>query len=158
MNDSKNDADLSSYEKGIINLLNDMEKFEALIWAYVLRVNSNFHSNEFPSTQIAKIIVSKLGIESTKFPLFHKAIRVILNHWQELGLCELVTNARSTSSKKTKEVYRFNEEGLEKIKAKFIDKCIDDIIKDTSFLNDLQVLKTRERIIEDLTFRLRDIS
>jgi hypothetical protein len=62
------------------------------------------------------------------------------------------------SSKKTKDVCRFNEEGLEKIKAKFIDKYIDDIIKNTSFLSDFQVPKTMERIIEDLTFRLRDIS
>ncbi len=157
MSDASDNTELSSYEKGINNLLNDIKKYEALIWAYVLRVNSNFHSNEFPSTQITKIIMDKLGLEKTKFSLFHKVIRIILNRWEEKGICELVSNARTSSTRKTKEIYRFNDDGLEKIKAQFIDKCIEDIVKDVNLEKDLQVLKTRDRIIEDLTFKLREI-
>ncbi len=157
MSDRDDDDSLSSYQKGINNLLNDMEKFEALIWAYVLRVNSNFHSSEFPSTQIAKIIVDQLGLEKTKFPLFHKVIRVILDIWTGQGICSLVTQTKGTSAKKTKEIYRFNEGGIEKIKAKFIEKSIDEIIRDTDINKEMQVLKTRERIIEDLSFKLREL-
>jgi hypothetical protein len=157
MSEARDNPELSSYEKGINNLLNDIKKYEALIWAYVLRVNSNFHSNEFPSTQITKIIMDKLGLEKTKFSLFHKVIRIILNRWKEKGICELVSNARTSGTRKTKEIYRFNDDGLEKIKAQFIDRCIEDIVKDVDVEKDLQVLKTRDKIIEDLTFKLREI-
>ncbi|MEX2682873.1 MAG: hypothetical protein Q6373_014885 [Candidatus Sigynarchaeota archaeon] len=157
MSDARDNSELSSYEKGINNLLNDIRKYEALIWAYVLRVNSKFHSNEFPSTQITKIIMDKLNLEKTKFSLFHKVIRIILTRWEEKGICELVSNTRTSSARKTKEIYRFNDEGLEKIKAQFIDKCIEDIVKEVNIEKDLQVLKTRDRIIEDLTYKLREI-
>jgi DNA-binding PadR family transcriptional regulator len=157
MPDENDKIEPSSYEKGINNLLNDIEKYEALIWAYVLRVNSNFHSNEFPSTQITKIIMANLGLEKTRFSLFHKVIRIILNRWEEKGICELVSNTRASSARKTKEIYRFNDDGLEKIKARFIDKCIEDIVKNVDIEKDLQVLKTREKIIQDLTFKLREI-
>ncbi len=157
MSDARVNPELSSYEKGINNLLNDIKKYEALIWTYVLRVNSNFHSNEFPSTQITKIIMDKLNLEKTKFSLFHKVIRIILTRWEEKGICELVSNTRTSSTRKTKEIYRFNDDGLEKIKAQFIDKCIEDIVKEVNVEKDLQVLKTRDKIIEDLTFKLREI-
>jgi len=157
MSHAQDKPELSSYEKGINNLLNEIEKYEALIWAYVLRVNSNFHSNEFPSTQITKIIMAKLGLEKTKFSLFHKVIRIILNKWEENGICELISNARTTSARKTKEIYRFNDDGIEKIKAKFINKCIEDIVKNVDIEKDLQVLKTRDKIIEDIMFKFREI-
>nr|MDO8119432.1 hypothetical protein [Candidatus Sigynarchaeota archaeon] len=157
MNEQGEDDSLSSYQKGINNLLHDMEKFEALIWAYVLKVNSNFHSREFPSTQIAKIIVDQLGLEKTKFPLFHKVIRVILDLWTRQGICSLVTQPKGASAKKTKEIYRFNEGGIERIKAKFIEKSIDDILQNTDINKEMQVLKTRERIIEDLKFKLKEL-
>ncbi|MFX0103718.1 MAG: hypothetical protein ACFFCS_29420 [Candidatus Hodarchaeota archaeon] len=152
------DANLSSYEKGINNLLNNTEMFEALIWAYVLRVNSNFYSKEFPSTQIAKIILSKLDIRKSKFPIFHKVIRIILNRWQDKGICTLVSNSSTSTSRKTKEIYRFNEDGINKMKAKFIDKCIEDIEKNGTLEKDSQVLRTRDKIIEDLYFQLHDLS
>ncbi|HME52493.1 MAG TPA: hypothetical protein VKM55_09770 [Candidatus Lokiarchaeia archaeon] len=157
MSDANEKPEISSYEKGINNLLNDMEKYEALIWAYVLRVNSNFHSNEFPTTQITKIIMAKLGLEKTKFSLFHKVIRIILNKWEETGICELVSNSQKKNARKTKEVYRFNDDGLEKIKARFIDKCIEDIIENVDVEKDLQVLKTRDKIIEDLMFKFKQV-
>ncbi|MHA1679696.1 MAG: hypothetical protein ACTSUE_01730 [Promethearchaeota archaeon] len=149
---------ISSYQKGINNLLTEMEKFEALIWTYVLRVNSNFYSKEFPTTQIAKIILTKLNLEKTRFPIFHKVIRIILSNWEKQGVCELLPKGNSSNSKKKKEVYRFKEEGLEKIKAKFIDKCIENIINDDALEKELQILKTREKIIDDMSFDLVNIS
>lgn len=148
--------DKSSYEKGINNLLQDIQKYEALIWAYVLRVNSRFHSKDFPSTQIAKIIVSKLNIEKTRYSFFHKAIRIILSKWTGEGLCERVQETASKSAKKTKEIFRFTEDGLEKLKAKFIDQSIDDILKNVDIERDFEVLKTRENIIEDIQHRFKD--
>ncbi|MHA1792688.1 MAG: hypothetical protein ACTSVI_08595 [Promethearchaeota archaeon] len=149
-------SELSSYEKGIQNILTNMEKYEALIWKYILRVNSKFYSKEFPSTQIAKIIVNNLNIEKTKYPIFHKVIRIILDRWQEMGICELISKSRASNAKKTKEVYRFKESGLKKIKAKFIDRCINDIINEDEIEQDINVLRTRDRIINDINFSLTD--
>lgn len=156
--DEPDDDKTSSYQKGINNILEDVETYEALIWEYVLRVNSNFYSKEFPTTQIAKIILDRLNIEKTRFPIFHKVIRIILANWATNGLCERVRRTRSSGTKKTKVIYRFNEEGLGKIKAKFIDKCISDIINEDALKRELQVLKTREKIIDDLNFYLSEMN
>ncbi|MHA1716486.1 MAG: hypothetical protein ACTSXP_12655 [Promethearchaeota archaeon] len=155
--DKKEKIGLSSYEKGINNILNDVEKFEALIWEYVLRVNSNFYSKEFPSTQITKIILNKLNLEKTKFPIFHKVIRIILSSWQDKGICKLISRSRTSNTKRTKEIYRFNEEGLEKIRAKFINNCIEEIKSNELDNLDIEVLKKREQIIEDLNYKLNDL-
>jgi hypothetical protein len=80
-----------------------------------------------------------------------------MNKWKDEGICELVSNPSSMSSKKTKEIYQFKEEGIDTLKARFIDKCIDDIMKNIDINKEIQVLKTRERIIEDLMYYLSEM-
>ncbi|MCP4763904.1 MAG: hypothetical protein GY870_19185 [archaeon] len=115
----------SSYEKGIIKLLQKREGFEWVISSYIVDTNTKFRSNVFPSTQIAKILLDKLGKKKTQFAVFHKIVREIFKIWNKEELCEYIS--KGTSSKKTKEIYKITDYGLTAIKAKIIGFNIQNI-------------------------------
>ncbi|MHA1293941.1 MAG: hypothetical protein ACTSQJ_14895 [Promethearchaeota archaeon] len=147
----------SSYQKGIANLLEKYESnFENIIAEYVLEVHNKYYSNTFPSTQICKILIDKLEKNQSKFSIFHKIVRNILNNWVDKDMCEIVSQRTGKHNLKT--VVRFDEEGFKRLKQKIIDfsiKKIEDGIKNQ--IISIDSLKTREKIIEDIEYDIKDV-
>ena len=108
--------------------------FEHLIIEYLLMVNSKYRSNMFPTPQIAKILLEKLKMKKTQFPILHKIIRTILSEWESQGICEYVTTTKSGRNRRTKYVYKFNPDNIEFLKGRFITSSINEI--ETGILND----------------------
>ena len=74
----------------------------------------------FPTPQIAKILLEKLKMKKTQFPILHKIIRTILSEWESQGICEYVTTTKSGRNRRTKYVYKFNPDNIEFLKGRFI--------------------------------------
>jgi len=145
---------LSSYNKGIQNLLKNEELFDEIICEYVVRVNAKYYSTIFPSSQIAKIIMDKMDKEKTKFPIIHKVVREILNKWVDRDICKFVSEKRKH---KIKTVVEFDQEGLNKLKRKILDFSIDKInegIKDLEI--EVDSLKTRGDIFKEMELEIQD--
>ncbi|MHA1733865.1 MAG: hypothetical protein ACTSU5_18135 [Promethearchaeota archaeon] len=149
---------ISSYSRGIDNLLKDSEKFEEILAEYIIRTNSHYFSNVFPSTQLAKIVLNKLEERRTKFPIIHRLVREILKKWADSGVCVHVTTTKYSKSRtKTKEVYKFHGGGLAKLKELIIKSSIQKIsaeVEPEKLPSDS--LKTREEMIEDLQREFED--
>jgi len=148
--------ELSSYQKGIKNLLERHEEdFESIIAEYILEVHNKYYSNTFPSTQICKILIDKMEKKKSKFSIFHKIVRKILNKWVDKDLCEIISE-KSGHSIKT--IVKFEEEGLKRLKQKIIEfsiKKIEEGIKNN--IISVETLKTRKRILEDLEYEIQDL-
>lgn len=147
---------ISSYQKGIKNLLEKHEEdFEQIIAEYILEVHNKYYSNTFPSTQICKILIDKLEKQATKFSIFHKIVRNILNKWKDKDICEIVSQKKGHS---IKTIVKFDDEGINRLKQKLIElsiKKIEDGI--TNNIISIDTLKTRERILEDIELEIKDI-
>ncbi len=153
---------VSSYQKGINNLLDHREDFEMLISEYLLSVNSKYRSNMFPTPQIAKVLLGKLKLKKTKFAIIHKIVRIILKDWETHGWCSYVTTTKSGRNRKNKVVYQFSPKNFQFLKGKFISGSISEIENDPSEANDNQApvreaMKTREIIFEDWTYEIQDL-
>ncbi|MGV9171547.1 MAG: hypothetical protein ACOC35_03115 [Promethearchaeia archaeon] len=150
--------ELSSYQKGIENLLEDnREEFENIIAEYILGVHNKYFSNMFPSTQICKVLLDRLDKKKSKFSIFHKIVREILQNWKNKDLCEIVSQKKRHS---IKTVVKFGVEGLNQLKQKVLDFNIKKIEKEIEIKDkkeEEQILKTREKIIEDMEYNIRDI-
>ncbi|MGV9202620.1 MAG: hypothetical protein ACOC44_01190 [Promethearchaeia archaeon] len=150
--------ELSSYQKGIENLLEDnREEFENIIAEYILGVHNKYFSNMFPSTQICKVLLDRLDKKKSKFSIFHKIVREILQNWKNKDLCEIVSQKKRHS---IKTVVKFGDEGLNQLKQKVLDFNIKKIEKEIEIKDkkeEEQILKTREKIIEDMEYNIRDI-
>jgi len=146
----------SSYQKGIQNLLDKYEEdFENVIAEYILEVHHKYYSNTFPSTQICKILIDKLEKKKTKFSIFHKVVRNILKNWVDKDLCEVVSQRRGNT---VKTVVKFEDEGFQVLKQKIIDFSIKKIEEGiTEGLESDESLKTREKILEDIEYDLKDL-
>lgn len=148
----------SSYSRGIENLLKNSRKFENIMMEYIIRTNSRYFSNVFPSTQLAKVVLDKLDEKKTKFPIIHKIIREILKQWEKNNLCIHVTTTKYSKSRtKTKEVYRFHQGGLNELKKEIISASIERIeegMDKTEIPTDS--LKTREDILEGFQTEIED--
>ncbi|MFO8019410.1 MAG: hypothetical protein R6U96_12310 [Promethearchaeia archaeon] len=150
--------ELSSYQKGIKNLLEEnREDFENIIAEYILGVHNKYFSNMFPSTQICKILLDRLDKKKSKFSIFHKVVREILQSWKDKDLCEIVSQKKRHS---IKTVVKFGDEGLNQLKQKVLDFSIKKIqegieIKGTN--EEGKILKTREKLIEDMEYNIKDI-
>ena len=151
------DKEQSSYQKGIQNLLQKHEEeFENIIAEYIIEVHNKYYSNTFPSTQICKILIDKLEKKHTKFSIFHKVVRKILKNWVDKDLCQVVSKRKGHS---VKTVVKFEKDGIHRLKQKIIDfsiKAINEGISKTSTLS-WDSLKTREKILEDLEFDIKDL-
>ena len=146
----------SSYQKGIQNLLDKYEEdFENVIAEYILEVHHKYYSNTFPSTQICKILIDKLEKKKTKFYIFSKVVRNILKNWVDKDLCEVVSQRRGNT---VKTVVKFEDEGFQVLKQKIIDFSIKKIEEGiTEGLESDESLKTREKILEDIEYDLKDL-
>ena len=147
----------SSLEKGILKKLKEEEKFiEWIIAQYVVSVNSKYHSYEFPSSQLAKLVLKILNKRATKFSINHRLVKEILKNWEKNGICNYITATKYSHCRgKTKEIYRFTDSGLIKLKEMIFDITIKSIKKDDSLLLKLskeQTMKTREKILDDFIF------
>ena len=143
----------SSFERGIDRKLE--ENFELLEWLtgeYVLSVNSKWGSNDFPSSQLAKMILKILEKEKTNFSVFHRLVKEILKKWEKDGISEYVTTTKYAHSRKTKMIFRFDDEGIKKLKEKIMTYSISLLQKqDDLFIkivSQRKAMKTREKIID----------
>jgi len=151
---------LSSFEKGIKKRLSrERDFFEWIIGKYIIGVNSKWNSDNFPSTQLAKVVLDITGQSKNDFSLTHRLIREILTGWEEKGFCQYVTTTKYAHCRKTKVVYYFHPEGLKKIKEMLIDQHLN-IIKNweqgdwKNYMDLTDVMKTRENIIKIISFEL----
>jgi hypothetical protein len=79
-----------------------------------------------------------------------------LNNWKNKDLCEIVSQKKRHS---IKTVVKFGDEGLNHLKQKVLDfsiKKIEDEIE-ISHTEEEKVLKTREKIIEDMEYKIQDL-
>lgn len=154
----EDEESISSYQKGIENLLDhNREEFENIIAEYIIGVHNKYFSNMFPSTQICKVLLDRLDKKKSKFSIFHKIVREILNNWKNKDLCEIVSQKKRHS---IKTVVKFGDEGLNHLKQKVLDfsiKKIEDEIEIRHTEEEEKVLKTREKIIEDMEYKIRDL-
>lgn len=144
----------SSLELGIIKKLKEESEFiEWIISEYVVGVNSKWHSYDFPSSQLAKMVLRVLERPNTKFSITHKLVKEILKKWEKEGICQYITNAKYAHCRgKTKIIYRFTDSGLRNIKELIIEMVINSIKNDDTLLlklSDQQTMKTRKKIIDD---------
>lgn len=150
------DKTQSSYQKGITNLLEKhQDEFENIIAEYILEVHNKYYSNTFPSTQICKILISKIKKSQSKFSIFHKIVRKILKGWVNRDICKVISQRKGHS---LKTVVKFDDTGFQQLKQKIIDfsiKTVKDGIQD----NELSIdsLKTREKILEDFEYEIQDL-
>ncbi|MHA1819246.1 MAG: hypothetical protein ACTSU2_13390 [Promethearchaeota archaeon] len=151
MSDSKK---VSSYQKGINRLMENRAGFEWIIANYLIDTRNKFKSEVFPTTQIAKIVVDKMGKKKTQYSIIHKVVREILNLWAQQGICELIDNT-SKNTKKTKRIYKFTPEGFSILKARVINFNIENIKGNIS--EDFEPkTRTREEILKDYLQTLLD--
>ncbi|MHA1301660.1 MAG: hypothetical protein ACTSO9_19745 [Candidatus Helarchaeota archaeon] len=152
----------SSLELGILKKLKEEEKFiEWIIAEYVVSVNSKWYSYEFPSSQLAKLVLKILNKPSTKFSITHRLVKEILKKWEKQEICIYITTTKYSHCRgKTKEIYRFTDSGFKRIKELIIDLIMDSIKREDSLLFKLsdnqKTMKTREKILEDFIFEYED--
>jgi len=150
------DPELTSFEKGIKNRLSkERPIIEWLIGEFIIGVNSKWHSDNFPSTQLTKVVINITGRGKRDFSSTHRIIREILKDWGERGICQYIATTKYAHCRKTKMIYYFPENGMKKIKEMIIDRHIDFIKnwdKWESYVNRKLVMKTREKIINFILF------
>ncbi|MHA1272736.1 MAG: hypothetical protein ACTSQP_13690 [Promethearchaeota archaeon] len=146
----------SSYQKGIANLMEKHEEeFENIIAEYILEVRNKYYSNTFPSTQICKILLDKLDKKKSKFSIFHKIVRKILENWVDKDICKIVSDRKGHV---VKTVVKFDDIGFQKLKQKIIDFSIKKI--EEGIDKDLELkesLKSREKILEEIEYDIKDL-
>ncbi len=152
----------SSLELGIIKKLKEEEKIiEWIIAEYVVGVNSKWHSYDFPSSQLAKLVLKILNKPNTKFSITHRLVKDILKKWEKNGICKFIIATKYAHCRgKTKKIYRFTDEGLKKIKELIIEMIINSIRKDDSLLlrlSEKETMKTREKILDDFLFDFHEM-
>ncbi|MFX1449575.1 MAG: hypothetical protein ACFFCM_01960 [Promethearchaeota archaeon] len=151
----------SSLQLGIIKKLKEEEKFIEWIMAeYVVSVNSKWSSNDFPSSQLAKLILKILQKPNSQFAITHTLVKKILQKWEKQGICDFVTAAKYAHCRgKTKKIYRFSDNGLKKMKELIIDMIINSIKENNLLLEKLsekETMKTREKILDDFLFQFQE--
>lgn len=156
----ENEPHLSSFEKGIKKRLSrEKATLEWIIGKYIIGVNSKWNSDNFPSTQLTKVVLNITGQGKSEFSSMHRLIREILIVWQKNGFCQHVTTTKYAHCRKTKMVYYFPPDGLKKLKGILISQHLD-IIKNwqegdlENYLDSIDVMKTRENIIKLMSFEL----
>jgi hypothetical protein len=129
-------------------------EFKVIILEYVTRVNSRYRANEFTSSQLAKNILTVTGIEKTRFAVVHRIVREILRSWEEQGLCAHISRTKYSRCRKTKDTYRFRNQGLREIKKQAIEETIRAIGK--SEPTTTPIMRTRDHILRDRLEELLD--
>jgi hypothetical protein len=151
---------LSSFEKGIKRRLGrEKQLIEWIIGKYIIGVNSKWNSDNFPSTQLAKVVLNITGQSKRDFASIHRLVREILTEWEEKSFCQYVTTTKYAHCRKTKMVYYFHPDGLKKLKGILIDQHLN-IFKTWEdgewehYMDNADVMRTRENIIKIISFEL----
>ncbi|MHA1357853.1 MAG: hypothetical protein ACTSQI_03120 [Candidatus Helarchaeota archaeon] len=152
----ENNKKLSSFDKGIKKRLSkERPVIEWLMGEYIIGVNSKWHSDNFPSTQLTKVVLSITRRSKKDFSSTHRLIREILKDWESSGYCTYITTTKYAHCRKTKMIYHFPADGLKKIKEMIIDRHIEFIKnwnKWQNYVRNGDVMKTRENIIKLIIF------
>jgi len=151
----------SSFETGIFRKLEkNFELLEWLMGEYVVSVNSKWSSNDFPSSNLAKMIIKLLKKEKTNFSVFHRLVKEILKRWEKEKICKYITTTKYAHSRKTKMIFRFDVEGINKLKEKVMEYSVILLQRnDKLFLEliqDQQTMKTRQKIIDLILMDMED--
>jgi len=152
---------LCSYEKGIINKLNENQKIINILMAkYIVANNSKWNSNDFPSSQIAKVIL-KLLKKDIHFPIMHRMVKEILKIWEKEKICKYITTTKFGHCRKTKDIYRFEDEGIKRLKEMLIHYNIDLIKGKENNAIDLkpneEIMKPRDNLILEIRYNYEEI-
>ncbi|MHC1591864.1 MAG: hypothetical protein ACXQS8_07250 [Candidatus Helarchaeales archaeon] len=130
---------------------------------YIVSVNSKWQSNDFPSSSVAKTLLKVFKEKQTRFPIIHKMVKTILKNWEAQGICDHISTTKYAHCRKTKEIYRFDDEGFKKLKELILDRNIQMIKKDDkhifeSFMaqQNRETMKSRESIINNFLMDLHD--
>jgi hypothetical protein len=152
----KSNSNLSSFEKGIKKRLSkERPIIEWVMGEYIVGVNSKWHSDNFPSTQLTKVVLSVTRRSKRDFSSTHRIIREILKDWESLEYCQYITTTKYSHCRKTKMIYHFPANGLKKIKEMIIDQHIDFIKnwdKWQKYVKNDDVMKNRQDIIKLIVF------
>jgi DNA-binding PadR family transcriptional regulator len=122
-------------------------EFISIIVEYITKVNSRYRGNEFTSSQLVKIIMTKTESEKTRFPVIHRFVKEILRKWENEGLCIYITRTKYSRCRRTKDTYRFSDKGLVELKKQAIEGTMETIRK--SELTTTPIMRARDHIIED---------
>ncbi len=120
---------------------------KAIIFDYIIKVNSRYRANEFTSSQLAKRVITTTEVEKTRFPIVHRVVKETLREWEEQGLCTHISCTKYSRCRKTKDTYRFKTQGIKEIKKQAIEETIKTIGKGE--LNGSPIMRSREMIIKD---------
>jgi hypothetical protein len=150
------DVELSSFEKGIKKRLSkEREVIEWIMGEYIVGVNSKWHSDNFPSTQLTKVVLNVTKRPRRDFSSTHRLVREILKEWDNSEICEYVTTTKYAHCRKTKMIYYFPTNGLKKIKEMIIEHHIEFIKnweKWESYVKMNDIMQTRDKIVELIQF------
>jgi len=145
---------ISSYEKGVKKLLENRDIFEWIISNYIVDIYTKFNSSIFPTTQIAKVLLNKLNRKKTQFGIIHKLVREIFKMYEEEEILEEIKEGRY-NPRKTKIVYRVNEEGIKILKSKIMGFNIKSI--EGKISEEIEYpTKTREQYLLDYIANIFD--
>jgi DNA-binding PadR family transcriptional regulator len=122
-------------------------EFIPMIVEYITKVNSRYRGNEFTSSQLVKIIMTKTESEKTRFPVIHRFVKEILRKWENEGLCTYITRTKYSRCRRTKDTYRFGDKGLVELKKQAIEDTMETIRK--SELTSTPIMRARDHIIKD---------
>ena len=151
----------SSFETGILRKLEkNYELLEWLMGEYIVSVNSKWSSNDFPSSNLAKMILKLLKKGKTNFSVFHRLVKEILKRWEKENICKYITTTKYAHSRKTKMIFRFDSEGIDKLKEKVMEYTVILLERnDELFLEIIkaqQTMKTRQKIIDLILMDMED--
>jgi DNA-binding PadR family transcriptional regulator len=122
-------------------------ELKAIMFDYIIKVNSRYRANEFTSSQLTKMVMTSCKIEKTRFSLIHRLVKETLKEWQEQGLCTHVSCTKYSRCRKTKDTYRIKPQGIEEFKKRAIEETIRTINEGKP--NEQAIMKTRGMIIKD---------
>jgi len=152
---------ISSFETGIIKKLEqNYEILEWLMGEYIVSVNSKWSSNDFPSSNLAKMILKLLKKGKTSFSVFHRLVKEIMKRWEKENICKYITTTKYAHSRKTKMIFRFHTEGINKLKEKVMEYTVvllernDELFLE--IIKEQQTMKTRQKIIDLILMDMED--
>ncbi|MHA1311159.1 MAG: hypothetical protein ACTSWR_03315 [Candidatus Helarchaeota archaeon] len=153
---------LCSFEKGIFNKLKDNKDILSILMAeFIVKNNSKWNSNDFPSSQITKVILKLLISDNITFPVMHRIIKEILKEWESQKICDYLQTTKYGHCRKTKEIYRFSSEGINKLKEFIIYNNIKIIKNSREYMDKLiqtkEIMKTRSSLINEIKFNYEEI-
>jgi hypothetical protein len=124
-----------------------VHEIKAIMFEYILKVNSRYRANEFTSSQLTKRIMTTMEVEKTRFPILHHLVKETLRTWEDQGLCTHISCTKYSRCRKTKDTYRFSARGIREIKKQTIEETIKTIGEGE--LSESPIMRSRETIIRD---------